>query len=71
MHPLLVELSERFDRLKTREQILEAISDLEDAYETFSEVEQETVAKLIEELNRRLRNAKAETRRRARRRGVR
>jgi hypothetical protein len=59
MHPLLVELSERFDRLKTREQILDAISDLEDAYETFSEVEQETVAKLIEELNRRLRNAKA------------
>ena len=54
MHPLLVELSKRFDQLKTRDQILEAISDLEDSYDSLDEIEQETVARLIEELNRRL-----------------
>jgi len=54
MHPLLVELSKRFDQLKTRDQILEAISDLEDIYDSLDEIEQETVARLIEELNRRL-----------------
>ena len=36
---------------------MDAISDLEDAYDSFSEIEQETVSKLIEELNRRLQNA--------------
>ena len=56
MHPLLVELSKRFDQLTTRDQILEAISDLEDLYDSLDEIEQETVARLIEELNRRLGN---------------
>ena len=56
MHPLLVELSRRFDQLTTRDQILEAISDLEDLYDSLDEIEQETVARLIEELNRRLEN---------------
>lgn len=57
MHPLLVELSMNFDRFQTREQILDAISDLEDAYDAFSEIEQDTVSKIIEELNRRLKTA--------------
>lgn len=59
MHPMLVELSERFDRLSTREELLDAISDLEEIYDSVSEVEQETVARLIEELNRRLESAAA------------
>jgi len=59
MHPLLVELSKRFDQLTTRDQILEAISDLEDLYDSLDEIEQETVARLIEELNRRLGNIEA------------
>lgn len=57
MHPLLAEMSRRFDRLKTRDELLNAISDLEDAYDSFSEIEQDTVCKLIEELNRRLQSA--------------
>lgn len=57
MHPLLIEMSGRFDRLKTRMEITNAISELEDAYDMFSEIEQETVSGLIEELNRRLRSA--------------
>ena len=56
MHPLLVELSKRFDRLTTRDQILEAISDLEALYDSLEEIEQETVARPIEELDRRLGN---------------
>ena len=59
MHPLLVELSKRFDQLMTRDQILEAISDLEALYDALDEIEQETVARLIEELNRRLGNIEA------------
>ena len=59
MHPLLVELSKRFDQLTTRDQILEAISDLEDLYDSLDEIEQETVARLIEELNQRLGNIEA------------
>ena len=59
MHPLLVELSKRFDQLTTRDQILEAISDLEDLYDSLDGIEQETVARLIEELNRRLGNVEA------------
>jgi len=59
MHPLLVQLSKRFDQLTTRDQILEAISDLEDLYDSLDEIEQETVARLIEELNRRLGNIEA------------
>jgi len=59
MHPLLVELSKRFDQLATRDQILDAISDLEALYDALDEIEQETVVKLIEELNRRLGNIEA------------
>jgi hypothetical protein len=59
MHPLLVELSKRFDRLATRDQILEAISDLEALYDALDEIEQETVARLNEELYRRLGNIEA------------
>jgi len=59
MHPLLVELSKRFDQLMTRDQILEAISDLEELYDSLDEIEQETVARLIEELNRRLADIQA------------
>ena len=59
MHPLLVELSKRFDQLTTRDQILEAISDLEELYDSLDEIEQETVARLIEELNRRLADIQA------------
>lgn len=54
MHPLLVAMSRRFDRLKTRAEIMDAIGELEDAYDSFSEIEQDTVSRLIEELNRRL-----------------
>lgn len=57
MHPLLVEMSHRFDRLKSRVEIVNAIGELEDAYDSFSEIEQETVSRLIEELNRRLKTA--------------
>ena len=57
MHPLLAALSVKFDQLTTRAQILDAISDLEDAYDSFSEIEQETVSKIIEELNQRLKTA--------------
>lgn len=57
MHPLLVEMSRRFDRLKSRVEIVNAIGELEDAYDSFSEIEQETVSRLIEELNRRLKTA--------------
>ncbi|MBI4207590.1 MAG: hypothetical protein HY527_21430 [Betaproteobacteria bacterium] len=57
MHPLLVEMSHRFDRLKSRLEIVNAIGELEDAYDSFSEIEQETVSRLIEELNRRLKTA--------------
>ena len=54
MHPLLVAVAQRFDQLRTRDQILEAISDFEEWYNSLDEIEQETVARLIEELNRRL-----------------
>lgn len=57
MHPLLVEMSARFDRMKTRREILDGMAELEDAYDAFSEIEQETVSRLIEELNRRLETA--------------
>ena len=59
MHPLLVELSRRFDQLTTRDQILEVISDLEALYDSLDEIEQETVARLIEDLNRRPGNIEA------------
>lgn len=59
MHPLLVELSKRFDQFTTRDQILEAISDLDAWYDSLDEIEQETFASLIEELNRRLGNVGA------------
>lgn len=36
MHPMLVELSKRFDRLSTREELLDAISDLEEIYDSVS-----------------------------------
>lgn len=57
MHPLLIELSRKFDRLKSRGEILEAVSDLEDVYDALSGIEQESTDGLIEELNRRLRSA--------------
>ena len=59
MHPLLVALAKRFDQLRTRDQILEAISDLEEPYDSLDEIEQEIVARLIEELNRRLGDIRA------------
>jgi len=42
------------DRLATRDELLDTISDLEDAYNSFSEIEQETAVRLIEELGKRL-----------------
>ena len=59
MHPFLVQLSGRFDQLQTRDQILNAICDLEDLFESLSDVEQETVTGLIDELNRRLERSDA------------
>ena len=59
MHPLLAELAKRFDQLRTRAQVLEAISDLEEFYDSLDEIEQETVARLIEELNRPLADIRA------------
>ena len=56
MHPLLVDLARRFDQLATRDQILDAISDLEALYDSLDDIEQETTASLIEALNRRLGN---------------
>lgn len=56
MHPLLVDLARRFDQLATRDQILDAVSDLEALYDSLDEIEQETVTRLIEELNLRLAN---------------
>jgi uncharacterized protein YjgD (DUF1641 family) len=54
MHPFLIELSRRFDRLQQRDEILDTIGELDKIYDTLSEIEQETVSKLLEALNRRL-----------------
>ena len=54
MHPFLAQFSGKFDRLDTRDQILDAICDLEEIFESLSEVEQDAVSHLIDELNRRL-----------------
>jgi hypothetical protein len=59
VHPLLVQLSGKFDRIETREAILDVLSDLEEIYDGLDEIEQETVSRLIEELNRRLRQPAA------------
>jgi hypothetical protein len=59
VHPLLVELSGTFDRLETREAILDALSGLEEIYDGLDEIEQETVSRLIEELHRRLKQTAA------------
>jgi hypothetical protein len=59
VHPLLVQLSGKFDRIETREAILDTLSDLEEIYDGLDEIEQETVSRLIEELNRRLRQPAA------------
>jgi arginine repressor len=59
VHPLLVQLSGTFDRLETRQEILDALSDLEEIYDGVDEIEQETVSRLIEELHRRLRQPAA------------
>jgi len=59
MHPLLIELAKKFDHLTTRDQILEAIFDLEALDDSLDEIEQETVARLIEARNRRLGGIKA------------
>lgn len=57
MHLLLADMAHRFDRLRRREDILEAISDLENAYDALSEIEQDTESAPIDEPNRRLRPA--------------
>jgi len=57
MDPLLLELAKNLDRLVTREQILGALADLQDAYDSLGEIEQEAADRLIEELNRRLKGA--------------
>ena len=54
MHPFLIELSKRFDRLQQRDEILDTIGTLEDIYDALSEIEQEAVSRLLEELNQRL-----------------
>ena len=54
MHPFLIELSRRFDRLQQRDEILDTIGELEAIYDALSEIEQEAVSKLLEELNQRL-----------------
>lgn len=58
MHPLLVELSRKFDRLRTAEEIAAALSEREDACESFPEVEQEAVSGSIERLHERLQQAR-------------
>jgi hypothetical protein len=54
MHPFLIELTRRFDRLQQRDEILDTIGELEAIYDALSEIEQEAVSKLLEELNQRL-----------------
>lgn len=54
MHPFLIELSQRFDRLQQRDEILDTIGKLEDIYDALSEIEQEAASRLLEELNQRL-----------------
>jgi len=52
-----VEASKSFDRPKTGNEIVSAISDLEDAYDGLKRIEQENVTRLIEQLKRRLQDA--------------
>ena len=59
MHPFLIELSKRFDRLQQRDEILDTIGTLEDIYDALSEIEQEAVSRLLEELNQRLERRQA------------
>lgn len=56
MDPLLVRMSSRFHRLTSRDAIESAGAKLEDAYD-YSGIEQETVARIIEDPNRRLERA--------------
>ena len=53
MHPVLLDLARRIDKLATRDELLDAISDLEDVYDSLDEIEQAAVSKLIEDLNQR------------------
>ena len=59
VHPFLIDLSSRFDRLQGCDEILDALDGLEDIYDALSEIEQEAVSKLVEELNQRLERPQA------------
>jgi len=54
MHALFVQLNQELPELRSRNELLAALSDIEDNYDAFNEVDQEIADKLIAELNRRI-----------------
>lgn len=54
MNPWFLQLSQQLPGLRTRAELLDALSDLEDHYDHFNEVDQEVADRLIVELNRRI-----------------
>ena len=44
MHPVLLDLARRIDKFATRDELLDAISDLEDVYDSLDEIEQDAVS---------------------------
>ena len=54
MHPLLYQIAKKALTLTTHEEILAAITSLEDLYDSLDEMEMEAADKLLEDLNKRL-----------------
>lgn len=54
MDSLLLDVARKIDGLTTREQVLDAIADVEEVFDSLGEMDQDAAAQLIEELNRRL-----------------
>lgn len=54
MNPWFYQLSQMLSSLHTRAELLDALSDIEDHYDHFNEVDQEIADRLIVELNHRL-----------------
>jgi hypothetical protein len=59
MHSLLYQIAKKALTLTTREEILAAITSLEDLYDSLDEMEMEAADKLLEDLNKRLHAATA------------
>lgn len=57
MNPWFLQLSRELPTLRTRAELTAALEQIEDHYDHFNEVEQETADQLIELLNRRIASA--------------